>query len=67
MSSLGCGIPADFDTPEMVHYSTVNKAFWESNMGMDPYSFGYTTTTKAEDYRSAANIIHTLIDIVREK
>ena len=36
-------------------------------MGMDPYSFGYATTTKPEDYRSAANIIHTLLDIVSKR
>jgi alpha-L-fucosidase len=38
-----CGVAevADFDTPEYATFSTSQHRKWESNQGMDPYSYGY--------------------------
>jgi alpha-L-fucosidase len=38
-----CGVAevADFDTPEYATFSTSQPRKWESNQGMDPYSYGY--------------------------
>ena len=38
-----CGVAevADFDTPEYATFSTSQRRKWESNQGMDPYSYGY--------------------------
>ncbi|KIM24230.1 glycoside hydrolase family 29 protein [Serendipita vermifera MAFF 305830] len=59
-----CGIAPDFDTPEYARFSSVQTRSWETNEGIDPYSYGYNQQTRDEDYRSAHDIIHSLVDIV---
>lgn len=61
-----CGIaaPADFDTPEYTTFSSVSERKWESNQGMDPFSYGYNRATPAELYMNATTLIHSLVDMV---
>ncbi|KAI1424298.1 alpha-L-fucosidase [Xylaria sp. FL1777] len=61
-----CGIAqaADFDTPEYATFSSAQGRKWESNMGMDPYSYGYNAATPAEAYMNASTLIRTLVDVV---
>ncbi|KAL2069316.1 hypothetical protein VTL71DRAFT_15654 [Oculimacula yallundae] len=61
-----CGIAAgaDFDTPEYTTFSSVSERKWESNQGMDPYSYGYNRATPAELYMNATTLIHSLVDMV---
>lgn len=61
-----CGIAeaADFDTPEYTTFSSAQRRKWESNEGMDPYSYGYNRATNASAYMNATTIVHSLIDIV---
>lgn len=61
-----CGIPeaADFDTPEYQTFSSAQHRKWESNQGIDPYSYGYNQATPDEAYMNASTIVHTLIDMV---
>lgn len=60
-----CGVPqaADFETPEYTTYSSAQRHKWESNRGMDPFSYGYNAQTPAEDYMNASTIVYTLVDI----
>lgn len=37
---------------------------WESNLGMDPFSYGYNRATPTSVYMNASTIISSLIDIV---
>ena len=59
-----CGLPGDFDTPEYARYSAVATRKWESNLGMDPYSYGYNRATPLASYLNASSIVQSLIDIV---
>ncbi|KAI1773778.1 glycoside hydrolase family 29 protein [Hypoxylon cercidicola] len=61
-----CGVPeaADFDTPEYMRFSSAQRRKWESNQGMDPYSYGYNQATPEEAYMNASTVVYTLIDIV---
>jgi alpha-L-fucosidase len=59
-----CGLPGDFDTPEYARYSGVQVRKWESNLGMDPFSYGYNRATPAASYMNASAIVTSLIDIV---
>ncbi|KAI4861461.1 glycoside hydrolase family 29 protein [Hypoxylon rubiginosum] len=61
-----CGVPeaADFDTPEYMRFSSAQRRKWESNQGMDPYSYGYNRATPDEAYMNASTLIYTLVDIV---
>lgn len=61
-----CGVAqaADFETPEYKTYSSAQRHKWESNRGMDPYSYGYNAQTPAESYMDAATVVYTLVDIV---
>jgi len=59
-----CGVPGDLDTPEYAQYDAVQTRKWESNRGMDPFSYGYNRATPDAAYMNASTIIHTLIDIV---
>ncbi|TKA25115.1 hypothetical protein B0A50_06180 [Salinomyces thailandicus] len=59
-----CGLPGDFDTPEYARYDAVQVRKWESNLGMDPYSYGYNRATPLSAYISPAEIVTSLIDIV---
>jgi alpha-L-fucosidase len=61
-----CGLSGDFDTPEYPRSSppVVRGRKWESNRGMDPYSYGYNAATPDEEYMNASTIVTTLVDIV---
>lgn len=61
-----CGLPqvADFETPEYATYSSAQRRKWESNRGMDPYSYGFNRATPADAYMDAAAIVYALVDIV---
>ncbi|KAL9091437.1 MAG: hypothetical protein Q9165_004823 [Trypethelium subeluteriae] len=59
-----CGLPGDFDTPEYARYDAVQVRKWESNLGMDPFSYGYNRATPASAYLSPQGIVTSLIDIV---
>ncbi|KAL1644998.1 hypothetical protein SLS58_004069 [Diplodia intermedia] len=61
-----CGIPqgADFDTPEYETFSSVSPRKWESNQGMDPYSYGYNRATPDAAYMNATVLVATLVDMV---
>ncbi|KAK7735263.1 hypothetical protein SLS53_007653 [Cytospora paraplurivora] len=61
-----CGVAqaADFETPEYSTYSSAQRHKWESNQGMDPYSYGYNARTPAADYMSASTVVYTLVDMV---
>ncbi|GME28440.1 hypothetical protein GTA08_BOTSDO10949 [Neofusicoccum parvum] len=58
-----CGLPGDFDTPEYARYAGVQARKWESNLGMDPYSYGYNRATPAGAYMNASTIARSLVDI----
>ncbi|KAF8865386.1 glycoside hydrolase [Acephala macrosclerotiorum] len=59
-----CGLPGDFDTPEYARYDAVRTRKWESNLGMDPFSYGYNRATPTASYMNASTIITSLLDIV---
>ncbi|KAI2634443.1 glycoside hydrolase family 29 protein [Xylaria nigripes] len=61
-----CGIPqaADFDTPEYATFASAQSRKWESNMGMDPFSYGYNSATAPEAYMNASTLITLLVDVV---
>ncbi|KAL3418009.1 glycoside hydrolase family 29 protein [Phlyctema vagabunda] len=61
-----CGIPegSDFDTPEYATFSSVSERKWESNQGMDPYSYGYNRATAPESYMNASTVVNYLVDMV---
>lgn len=59
-----CGLPGDFDTPEYARYDSVQPRKWETNQGMDPYSYGYNAATPVSAYINATAIVHSLVDIV---
>ena len=59
-----CGLPGDFDTPEYARYDGVQIRKWESNLGMDPYSYGYNRATPLSSYMNASTIVTSLVDIV---
>ncbi|RDW68604.1 putative alpha-L-fucosidase [Coleophoma crateriformis] len=61
-----CGIPegSDFDTPEYATFSSVSERKWESNEGMDPYSYGYNRATADDAYMNASSVVSYLVDIV---
>jgi alpha-L-fucosidase len=59
-----CGLPGDFDTPEYARYGAVQPRKWETNQGMDPYSYGYNAATPLSTYINASSIVTSLVDIV---
>jgi alpha-L-fucosidase len=59
-----CGLPGDFDTPEYARYGGVQRRKWESNLGMDPFSYGYNRATPSAEYLNASSIVTSLVDIV---
>ncbi|KAI1338160.1 glycoside hydrolase family 29 protein [Xylariaceae sp. FL0016] len=61
-----CGVAqaADFDTPEYATFSSPQARKWETNRGMDPYSYGYNSATPVGEYMNASEVISTLVDIV---
>lgn len=60
-----CGVAqaSDFETPEYSTYSSAQRHKWESNQGMDPYSYGYNAQTPAESYMNASTIVYSLVDM----
>ncbi|CAJ2508536.1 Uu.00g135620.m01.CDS01 [Anthostomella pinea] len=63
-SRCGLAQAADFDTPEYATFSSAQARKWESNRGMDPYSYGYNSATRAKEYMNASTLIYSLVDIV---
>lgn len=63
-SRCGLAQAADFDTPEYTLFSSAQHHKWESNRGMDPYSYGYNRATRDDEYMNATTIVRTLVDIV---
>ncbi|KAI8624155.1 glycoside hydrolase family 29 protein [Xylariaceae sp. FL1651] len=63
-SRCGLAQAADFDTPEYATFSSAQARKWESNMGMDPYSYGYNAATPAGAYMNASTLVRTLVDVV---
>ncbi|KAJ5205052.1 uncharacterized protein N7498_005931 [Penicillium cinerascens] len=59
-----CGLPGDFDTPEYARYNGIQTRKWESNLGMDPFSYGYNRATALASYMNATTIVTSLVDIV---
>ncbi|EME45088.1 glycoside hydrolase family 29 protein [Dothistroma septosporum NZE10] len=59
-----CGLPGDFDTPEYARYEAVQVRKWESNLGMDPFSYGYNRATPDNAYLKPIDIVRSLVDIV---
>ncbi|KIM96697.1 glycoside hydrolase family 29 protein [Oidiodendron maius Zn] len=59
-----CGIAGDFDTPEYTTNSGTVVRKWESNRGMDPFSFGYNYQTPDDTYMTGEDIVQSLVDIV---
>ncbi|KAL1967399.1 hypothetical protein VTN77DRAFT_3184 [Rasamsonia byssochlamydoides] len=59
-----CGLPGDFDTPEYARYAGVQVRKWESNLGMDPFSYGYNRATPLAQYMNASTLVTSLVDIV---
>lgn len=61
-----CGLAevADFDTPEYATFSSAQRRKWESNEGMDPYSYGYNRATANSSYMNATTIVQDLVDMV---
>lgn len=59
-----CGLPGDYDTPEYARYKAVQTRKWETNLGMDPFSYGYNRATPTAAYMNATTIVTSLVDIV---
>lgn len=61
-----CGLAevADFDTPEYQTFSSAQRRKWESNEGMDPFSYGYNRATATSAYMNATTIVQDLVDMV---
>ncbi|KAJ3576385.1 hypothetical protein NP233_g480 [Leucocoprinus birnbaumii] len=59
-----CGAVPDFDTPEYATFGAIQARAWESNEGMDPFSYGLNSATNASQYKNATTIVQTLVDIV---
>jgi alpha-L-fucosidase len=52
------------NTPEYARYEAVQVRKWESNLGMDPFSYGYNRATPDEAYLTPQGIVTSLMDIV---
>ncbi|KAL5115652.1 hypothetical protein ACEQ8H_006451 [Pleosporales sp. CAS-2024a] len=63
-SRCGTALVNDFDTPEYATFSTAQRRKWESNMGMDPYSYGYNGATPDAAYMNATTLVTSLVDMV---
>ena len=59
-----CGLGGDFNTPEYYTNEGSVDAKWESNRGMDPFSFGFNYQTPEEEYLTGKDIVQSLVDIV---
>ncbi|EFW99648.1 alpha-l-fucosidase [Grosmannia clavigera kw1407] len=63
-SRCGLAETSDFDTPEYQTFSVAQRTKWESNQGIDPYSYGYNRATAPAAYMTASKIVYTLVDMV---
>jgi len=54
----------DFSTPEYETYGVMKQDKWESNSGLDPFSYGYNAQTPDANYMDKTTAIHLLVDIV---
>jgi alpha-L-fucosidase len=63
-SRCGTAEVNDFDTPEYATFATPQRHKWESNQGMDPFSYGYNRATPASEYMNATTLITNLVDMV---
>ncbi|TFK50892.1 glycoside hydrolase family 29 protein [Heliocybe sulcata] len=59
-----CGAVPDFTTPEYQTLGAIQAQKWETNEGMDPFSYGLNSNTNASQYKNATTIIQTLVDVV---
>ena len=59
-----CGLAGDFDTPEYSTYANTVSRKWETNLGMDPFSFGYNYQTPDSQYKTGQDIVRYLVDTV---
>lgn len=59
-----CGLGGDFDTPEYATNAGIEGKKWESNRGMDPFSFGYNAQTPDNQYLTGNDIVQSLVDII---
>ncbi len=60
-----CGIDQhDFTTPEYTTYDNLVTAKWETNRGLDPFSYGYNAATPDNAYMTADQVVSTLVDTV---
>ncbi|KZT22439.1 glycoside hydrolase family 29 protein [Neolentinus lepideus HHB14362 ss-1] len=59
-----CGAVPDFFTPEYQTLAAIQTQKWETNEGMDPFSYGLNSNTNASQYKNATTIIQTLVDVV---
>ncbi|ORX96652.1 glycoside hydrolase superfamily [Clohesyomyces aquaticus] len=63
-SRCGTALVNHFETPECATFATPQRMKWESNRGMDPFSYGYNRATPDSEYMNATTLIRMLIDIV---
>ncbi|KAF2790356.1 glycoside hydrolase family 29 protein [Melanomma pulvis-pyrius CBS 109.77] len=63
-SRCGTAEANDFDTPEYATFATAQRRKWESNRGMDPFSYGFNRATPDSEYMNATTLITTLVDMV---
>jgi len=60
-----CGVISyDYSTPEYTTYPNVIEDKWESNAGLDPFSYGYNAQTPPDRYANTSKTIVSLVDIV---
>ncbi|KAF5975812.1 alpha-L-fucosidase [Fusarium coicis] len=59
-----CGLNGDFSTPEYRTNGNTVVSKWETNRGMDPFSFGYNYQTPDDQYLNGNDVVQTLVDTV---
>lgn len=58
------GYGADFATIEYDTFSVTVQKKWEMTRGLDPRSFGFNSKTPRDEYLTATEAIHLLVDVV---
>ncbi|KAF4500728.1 alpha-L-fucosidase [Fusarium agapanthi] len=61
-----CGLNGDFSTPEYRTHGDTVVAKWETNRGMDPFSFGYNYQTPDDQYLNGNDIVQTLVNTIMQ-
>ncbi|KAH7394286.1 alpha-L-fucosidase-domain-containing protein [Pyrenochaeta sp. MPI-SDFR-AT-0127] len=59
-----CGLTGDFDTPEYTTNPNIVRRKWETNRGMDTFSYGYNHLSPDSTYMTGKDIVISLIDAV---